>query len=143
MPPFLTLIRCETEPSPPGCAPTVLFAEPDRLRGALIVAGLEDLGLEVVWVPDGDSAIDAAAQTTFHVHVVEPSLRAAHSERVVEVLVTEHPRVPLVVTGSSASIIHLASTRIPPADVVDLVRAALGLPARAPQRWARTGAPRP
>lgn len=119
------MIRCEAGSSVQVSRPTVLLAEPDRLRGALIAAGLEDLGVDVVWVPNGDTAIDAAEQARFDVHVVEPSLRGTHRERVVEALVTEHPSVPLVVTGSSAAVVHLASTRIPAADVVDLVRAAL------------------
>lgn len=118
------MVPCDTVP-PADPRPTVLLAEPDRLRGALIVAGIEDLGIDVVWATDGDTAIDVAAETPFDAHVVDPSLRATDGERVVELLVTEHPSVPLVVTGSSTAILRLASTRLPATNVVDLVRTAL------------------
>jgi DNA-binding response OmpR family regulator len=110
--------------------PIALLAEPDRLRGALIVAGLEDLGVDVLWAGHGDTALESAEEKSFDVYVVDPSFRSTLGERVVELLATEHPRVPLVVTGSSAASVHLVSTRIPATEVVELVRAALGRCAR-------------
>lgn len=118
--------------------PIALLAEPDRLRGALIAAGLEDLGIDVVCVAQGDAALECAEGRSFDVHVADPSLRSRQGERVVQTLVVDHPRVPLIVTGSSAAALHAASALVPAAQVVDRVRAALGRP-RQPTTWASRG----
>ena len=126
MRPVLKLLACADTASSSEEPPVVLLAEPDRLRGGLIAAGLEDLGLDVVWVTHGELAVASAEERSFDVHVADPSLRTTQGERVVQVLVVEHPLVPLVVTGTSAAVIQLASARMPAADVVDLVRTTLG-----------------
>jgi CheY-like chemotaxis protein len=134
------MVRRDSPSVPEAPRPAVLLAEPDRLRGALITAGLDDLGVHVAWAADGDTALELAEQLPFDVHVVDPSVRARNRERVVESLVTQYPCVPVVHTGSSAAAVHLASTQLSVAEVVELVRAALerrhGLHPPGPQQGA-------
>lgn len=134
MTPRLTIVTAEALENGADSRPVILLAESDRLRGALITASLEDAGVEVVWVPHGDAALASAEETAFDAHVVDPSLVSGQGERIVESLVVEHPRVPLVLTGRSAARLHVASTRIPPAELVDLVHTALARATRADRR---------
>jgi CheY-like chemotaxis protein len=126
MAPNLELSRWKETPRETRRRPLVLVAEPDHLRAALVVAGLDDRGIDGLWTADGEATLELAEEQTFDVLVADPSLRGAGGEQVVQTLLVEHPSVPLVVTASSGALLHLVSARIPAADVVDLVCAALG-----------------
>jgi CheY-like chemotaxis protein len=112
--------------APPGeDGPVVLLADPDRLRGALIAAALEDAAIGVVWVAHGDEALELAEKQLFAAFVVNPSLRTSQRALVFQSLSIKSFDVPFVFTGSSAAAVHRVADQTPVPVIVARVRASL------------------